>query len=355
MSTNEFDRLIAENVSRQSYGYDTADWEKLTVQLGAARRKKRAMMFVYLSSGIAASIGIFLIGIVPLLSKKDKPLRQYQYSQRVSARATSGSADNNVGNTRPIDMWHSGHSKTFEGVSHEKEPNSTSDTIGNNDLLIGCNEEPENTSTPITNKQINISDVEHTSTMNGLENSMLPTFTDAVQKVDHKNINISVAGGVNYGTLNTGYTVGAAIDKKLNNRFGIEVMAAYVSNTTTAGSQGSNIYLPPTKPLSVVTSPLNYLQLTPMLNYSIAPKITLSAGADLQRLLEDHSVSIFYKDNVRIAPLMDLGALLRTEYSIGSRLKAGACYRFGINNILSPSNNYYERNYMQIQLKYKLH
>jgi hypothetical protein len=76
MSTNEFDRLIAKKVSHVSYEYDTSDWEKLTIQLAAARGKKRATVFAYLSSGIAASVTIFLI-VALIFSKKGTPAAQY--------------------------------------------------------------------------------------------------------------------------------------------------------------------------------------------------------------------------------------------------------------------------------------
>ena len=244
-------------------------------------------------------------------------------------------------------------------IPNKKQKYAAVDKVAYNDPSVAYNILPENILTRSGQKHIDTSGFEQKNRQHGYEEPMSLLMEEG-NKSDHKRINISVAGGPNYGTINTGYAIGAAVDKKLTNKFGLEVAVAYVGNTaSTSGTQS----LPPFRPRGyfpsttspVVTSPLNYLQFAPLANYSLFPKFTLSAGVDLQRLLQVHGVTVLYNDNTRVVPTMDLGMLLRTEYSMSPHIKAGLSYRFGANNLVSPGNNYLDRNYMQIQLKYKLH
>jgi len=370
MSTNEFDRLIAKKVSQVSYEYDTSDWEKLTIQLAAARKKKRAMVlaFTYLSSGVAASVAIFLVVVAPMLSKKGVPTAQYASKTHTLSPALSALSANNGVNIKSLVIQHIGNYNSSAAISHKKQAHQLLDTATNNVPVVADNNPTVNNSMQPAKKQIDTLSFEQRNKQHGYEKPM--TFIDVETENKHtKKINISVAGGVNYGTINTGYAVGAAVDKKLSNKFGVEVMVAYVGNSASApGSAISQYpsqpppYLPPMNgnqpkpsPIPAITSPLNYLQFAPMADYSLSKKISLSAGADVQRLLRDHDVTILYNDNTKVAPLVDVGMLLRTEYVIFPRLKAGLSYRLGANNIVSPGNNYIDRNYMQVQLKYKLH
>ncbi|HXS37842.1 MAG TPA: outer membrane beta-barrel protein [Flavipsychrobacter sp.] len=363
MSTNEFDRLIAKKVSQVSYDYDTSDWEKLTIQLAAARKKRRAMVlaFAYLSSGIAASVAIFLF-VAPMLSKKGVPAAQYASQIKTPPPAPSALSANSGVKIQSAVTQYTRHYKSPVAINHKKQEHLLSDTATYNASAIADNSHT-NTSMQPAKKTIDTLSFEETHRQHGYEEPM--TFIDETGNKPEKKINISVAGGINYGTINTGYAVGAAVDKKLSSKFGVEVTLAYVGNSaSTPGSTVNQIppFSPPfngsqpkPSPVSAVTSPLNYLQCAPMADYSLSKKITLSAGADLQRLLQDHDVTILYNDNTKVAPLVDVGMLLRTEYAIFPRLKAGLSYRLGANNIVSPGNNYIDRNYMQVQLKYKLH
>jgi len=360
MSTNEFDRLIAKNVSRVSYEYDANDWENLSIQLASARRKKRAVVFAYISSGIAASVAIALISIISMRAKKDLPATQYASTSHNAAPFTP--SVNSRTDIPSATAQHTSHYKAPAVISHKIQAHPLVNTGTYNAPIVVHNDLPANTLTHPAKKQIDTPGIEQKMRQHGYEEPML-SYTKTEDKSEHKRINLSVAAGFNYGTVNTGYAIGAAIDKKLGNKFGLEVMLAYVGNTASAsGSQyppQPPPYTPPGKPsplpATASSSPLNYLQFAPMADYSLSKKLTLSAGADLQRLLQDHDVTILYNDNLKVAPPIDLGMLLRTEYAIFPFLKAGLSYRLGANNIVAPGNNYFDRNYMQIQLKYKLH
>ncbi|MBS1690311.1 MAG: hypothetical protein JSS96_16390 [Bacteroidetes bacterium] len=360
MSTNEFDRLIAKKVSGVSYEYDANDWENLTVQLAAARRKKRALVFAYFSSGIAASVAILLISIIAIRSKKELPAIQYASTQHVSPVAPLTPSANSSVNIKSASVQPAAHYNSTTTIPHKNQTTHALDTLTNN-ISVAYNNIPENTSLQHPKEQIDTPGFEQKMRQHGYEEPML-SYTKTENNSGHKHINLSVAAGFNYGTINTGYAIGAAIDKKLGNKLGLEVTMAYVGNTAAASSGSSSQpppYSPPGKPspapVVASSSSLNYLQFAPMANYSLSKKITLSAGADLQRLLQDHDVTVMYDNDLKVAPPIDLGMLLRTEYAIFPFLKAGLSYRLGANNIVAPGNNYLDRNYMQIQLKYKLH
>jgi hypothetical protein len=359
MGTNELDRLIVKNVGRISYEYDADDWEALSAQLAAARRKKRVMAFTYISSGIAASVAIFLIGIVPMLSEKKTPA--VSYTSGLYIPPATPFAESSVSPQVPGAPAIGQRNPATALLASPQHAGPLSDTLIYSVPNAVNNNLAANISTPPVNKTIDTSGFEQKHQGHTYQSLEPLQYAATENKPDHKGINISVAGGVSYGTVNTGYVLGAVADRKLGNKFGLELTVAYVGNAAATDNStypsypGSNVYIPPVKPASVVTSPLNYLQLTPMLDYSLSKKITLSAGADVQRLLQDHNVTVFYNDNARVAPLIDLGMLLRVEYAVLPRLKAGVSYRLGTNNILSPGNHYLDRNYMQLQFRYKLH
>jgi len=363
MSTNEFDKLIVKNVSRVSYEYDAHDWEQTSLQLAAARRKKRTIMFIYVSSGIAASLAVFLIGIFPLLSKKETSVIQYVSKSQTPPPAPLAPSIYNSLNMPLPGTQHTGHYNASAMISHKKQAHPASDTIAYNASIIVSNKPPENIVTTSEKKQIDTSGFEQKKRQHGYEEPILQ-YAQVENRSGHTGINISLAAGVNYGTITTEYAIGATVDKKLSNKFGIEVIVAYVgSPTSVPGNQHPSSpfkprgYFPPMTPasVSVVTSPLSYLQFAPLADYSLSKKITLSAGPDLQGLLQQQSVTVLYNDNTRVAPTLDLGMLLKTEYAMSPSLKAGLSYRLGANNIVAPGSNYFDRNYMQIQLKYRLH
>lgn len=355
MSTSEFDRLIVKNVSRVSYEYDARDWEQLSLQLAAERRKKRAILFIYVSSGMAA-VAIFLIAILPMLSQKEASIPYASHLHTLPPTSPAPPVNNGV--NMPLLTQHTNHYNAAAIITHKKQTHPTPDTIAYSAPAIVYNDQPANTVITPSTKHIDTTAPEQKDRQHGYNEPILSQYAAIENKPDHRRINISVAGGVNYGT-NTTYAIGAAVDKKLSNKFGVEVIVAYVGsgNQYHVLPSAPGGYFPPTTPLptSIALSPLNYLQFTPLAGYSLSKKITLSAGADLQRLLQEHDVTVLYNDAIKVVPPIDLGMLLRTEYAVSSSFKAGLSYRMGANNIVAPGNNYFDRNYMQVQVKYRLH
>lgn len=362
MSTNEFDRLIAKKASEASYEYDANDWGKFSGQMAAARKKKRTVVFAYTASGIAASVAVFILGIMPMLSKKDVPATQYASKPQIHSAPLSPSNNNGINTQSPATQ----QAVVYKSSPVKKQQHPAFDTTIKNTPVVAYNNPPVNTPSQPVEKQTFVAPATEQPAKQKVQQNEYGTlmplaYYEKEKKTDNRGVNISVAGGVNYGTINTGYAVGAAAERKISNKLGIEVTVAYVGNNASAPGQNAiSLFLPPNtnpqaKPAAEVDLPLNYLQCAPMADYSLSKKFTLAAGADLQRLLQDHNVSVLYNDEVKVAPIIDLGILLRTEYKISNHLKAGLSYRVGANNVFSSGTNYLDRNYMQVQLKYKLH
>ncbi len=381
MSNNEFDRLVAEKLKQTTFTYDPGDWDKLTVQLAEARHKKRTVLFVYKVSGIAASLLVCMIGISLLLSKKETittvSIRQHTASKIAMSAPAIPSTPIKTQAQNTIAITSANRSKTFT---------VTTKKTNNNQLLVNANI-IENTAsnmaaTPATSHDSENSAVAQTTLAEKFaqvdkkatpqqKSVALPLPGSSIQEevtVVRKNVNISVGGGVNYGTLNAGYALNAVADKRISNKMSIEVTMGYINNNSaTVTSYGASNYGPSNGPTnnkghivsntSSNTTPtqLNYLQFSPVAGYNVSKNISVGAGADLQRLLQDHETAVIYNDKEKVAPMTDIGLLLKTDYAVTTRLKGGVSYRIGANNLISAGNNYIDRNYMQVQLKYRLH
>ena len=186
-----------------------------------------------------------------------------------------------------------------------------------------------------------------------------------------KGTNISLAGGVNYGTLNGGYTAGLNARHHLG-RWYVESDVAFVNYDAAGATNVSN------NTLAVLVNNTNnvngamiasrsreapepqehvqYLQASPGIGYHLFKKITIGANADIQRMLQQNSNNTVQvsDDAVKLFPLTDYGIAGKAEVSVTSKLNAGIIYRQGMNNLLSAGTDYLDRRYLQVQLKYRL-
>ena len=49
-----------------------------------------------------------------------------------------------------------------------------------------------------------------------------------------------------------------------------------------------------------------------------------------------------------------MGLTGKTEYAVTKKLKAGVLYREGINNLINGGEEYLDRRYLQVQLKFRV-
>lgn len=183
--------------------------------------------------------------------------------------------------------------------------------------------------------------------------------------------NVAFGGGVNYGNLNTGYTAGASLKRKIGSDFFVDGTVAMIYNNNVnnvAVNNNTSTSLPPAgaaakNTASSFSSPalepiqrLYYVQINPSLGYQLDDRIALSVGGDVQQNLNS-SDQIVQPDNnnTKIFPTTDVGLTTKSEFTISPNLQAGLIYREGLNNLVgSDAGKYVNRRYLQVQFKYNI-
>jgi len=355
MTPNEFDRLLKKKLSQVPYPYDESDWEEVQMRLTLARAKKR-IPFGLLASGLAASIALLALGVSQFRSKdlasSSLPLRQVSIQKAPVVAATTKSRITTVKPTR------SEQTERLNTVPKTYNLPLKSKDTNNDNRALASNASPvkEALQSPEEHKSLTSSQ----KTYHPQQESQMPLYENSGESENNKRgINFSIAGGINYGNRHTGYAIGAIATKPLSNKIGVEVRLAYVNNSVVPGggpsSSGPGSVFQPGHPSAPTNLTLNYLQLASMTDFNVTKKLTLSAGADIQKLLQERDIAILYNDAEKVIPAVDMGLLLRTEYGLSDRLRAGMSYRLGMKNAISSEKNYLERNYMQVEFRYKLY
>jgi hypothetical protein len=99
---------------------------------------------------------------------------------------------------------------------------------------------------------------------------------------------------------------------------------------------------------------LNYAQMSPSVGIKIIKRISIGAGPDFQQMIGGNrpAASPLDHGNIQEAPSFDVGMTAKTEYTVTKKIRAGVYYRKGINDLISPSDRYINRDYLQFQLKW---
>ena len=221
------------------------------------------------------------------------------------------------------------------------------------------------------------------------------TFREDEQMKQQPKVAIILSGGVNYSSQGNGYTVGATARRMINEKVYVESDIAFVGTNnshevsymdySSNNTNGANINTAtgnhsigakgvanksadgfysrtstetPAQPqgvLKTANQPYNlyYAQITPSVGYKVMKHVSIGAGPDFQQMLVDNRPAVDPTDrsNVRVAPMFDIGFMGKTEISVTRNVKAAVYYREGINNIITPTNKYLDRNYVQFQVK----
>ena len=195
-----------------------------------------------------------------------------------------------------------------------------------------------------------------------------PDETRYASQSQSRKLKISLAGGYNRGNTNLGYMVGFNTRKNLGSKIYVEGDVAFASsrndqetislpeeNYETFRTLANNqLTAKPTAAKEAqVVNQLYYMQITPVVGYQVLDKLSVGAGADVQRLFRDGDKESFIVEDkiIKSMPAMDVGLVGKTEYTIYRNVKAGVQYRYGMNEVISPEKNYVNRSYLQVQLK----
>lgn len=183
---------------------------------------------------------------------------------------------------------------------------------------------------------------------------------------------ISLGGGVNYGNLNTGYTAGITVRRKVAGDFFVDGTVAMMYNnnaSNVAVNNGPSLTDPntATRPASFNETPLAspaldpiqklyYVQFNPSIGYQVEKHVALSVGGDFQQMLNKKEEIVQpQSNNSKLFPNFDVGLTTKSEFSITPNIQAGLMYREGLNNLLkNDGSKYVNRRYVQVQFKYNI-
>jgi len=387
MSINEFDKLIVDRFDEQELEFNPAQWAKLSQQL-PAEKKTIAFAGWKKITGIAAAL---ILGFtvfawihnqrteVPSIATKtpehSRPDIDRQEEPAIAAKAPVTEAiatqppatENNIllPSARPSSARNGGITVTDLGKERviaqqaqlQPAPGATVDGNATEDIR---------TATP-GSAPLNFA--AGPKVLEKEKEQYYPDVDLAHQpKQNGSRTSISVAGGLNYGSMNTGYAAGITAKQKLGSRTYVEGDLAFVSNRADQASMtnsqfeivsngfdiGSAGVMDVPKPS---VNSFNYVQFAPSFGYQVLSKLSLSVGADIQRLLghDGREVKVAYiDDQPKMVPEMDLGFTGKTEVAITPKLRAGLLYREGVNNLVRgkpAAGEYLDRRYLQVQVK----
>ncbi|RYZ48349.1 MAG: hypothetical protein EOP49_18880 [Sphingobacteriales bacterium] len=183
---------------------------------------------------------------------------------------------------------------------------------------------------------------------------------------------ISLGGGVNYGNLNTGYTAGVTVRRKVAGDFFVDGTVAMMYNNNASNvmvNNGPSLAGAGTasRPSSFNESPLSspaldpiqklyYVQFNPSFGYQIEKHVALSVGGDFQQMLnKKEEIVLPESNNSKLFPNFDVGLTTKSEFSITPNIQAGLMYREGLSNLLrNDGSKYVNRRYVQVQFKYNI-
>jgi hypothetical protein len=365
MKPKEFDELIRSKFDEGEFAYSPAQWGKLEERMDGKPGKRRGVIWLSLTAfatvgSVAASLAM-VFSVAAFLYQKETPVAMVQ---KPHADMTNVPA-------KPVQAYAYDVPAATPVATEEKVAAVTNTKTIMPTVVVAA-------ATPVP--QATLQETVKKVTEQETTNKPYYTFNtyEVPEKADvNRKVVISVAGGFNYGSSISGYSIGATGKKMLGDRLYIEgdvaivnsnasqkneysvpVPARNVSTRTTSATGGTGDVIPASSTGTVIQQTNNnayYAQLTPTVGYRVYKSLSIGVGADMQKLLQDNkSADGTRTDGVKDIAPYDFGFVAKTECALSKKVKAGIYYRQGVSNALMPGNNYLDRNYVQVQFKYTI-
>ena len=381
MKPKEFDALIRQKFDQNDFGYNPHNWERLEEQMdGRAKKRRIALWWLMPLMGVAASVTLAM-GVNNMWRFADEgnmgvvafSAPAYDYQNNTDNRIESSNA---IISSNTIAAHN--HKKAQKSVKKETEfginlDNAISSTESIHVRKVKLDEKAEP-----AKKNDNVKQVA------AKEN--YKTFKPEDEK-KVKKTSIILSGGFNQGNMNNGYTVGASIRRMINDKVYVENEIAFASsNNTQSMNSKQSPAISSSAPTPIpngagakvasanqrqeqlekpaddiwinqdVTYKLSYILIAPSVGCKITHHMSLAAGPDIQSSLPGQRPQYSRDDRSTqsFAPFTDFGLVAKSEYKITKQIKAGLSYRKGINNVLFPTGQYIDRDYMQVQVHYTI-
>jgi hypothetical protein len=362
MSLNEFDKLLKERFDEHEFAYNDANWDKLARQL--PEKSHKVLPFPWLKlTGVAAALAITVSGISYFSNKHES----VDIAQKVTPPALLQAQTPNPSLAKAVvPDNHTDHIPAKTAVSSKNSVTSTAKRKAASSNII--------TATPamVPVDYVPAKTSEHTTAPEVAKNEIITerqekkdapaniAFNNEIAFEPTARLNktfVSLTGGMNFGSMNTGYMAGINAKQKLSKKIFLESDLAIVGNT--ASQTFSRQQIPINTGGSLKGAPIDYkntnlvyVQVNPTVGYQLMKKVSVGVGADLQQMLNGGNTLVNVNDETKTIPASDFGLTGKTEISISPKIKAGILYREGINNLVNGSSDYFDRSYLQVQLKW---
>ena len=395
MKPKEFDELIRRKFEQNDFGYNPRNWDSLVEQMDG-RSKKRSMMMWWLMplAGVAASVAL-AGGVSPIMQWRDmRSAHATPHAKHATHHSIAATGPAQAGNSAGLNTvadhtdytTAAGDNNTNAKKQHTAITQTAPERFAINlDAAIG------NNSTAHTKKDnFNLSSaVQQVKKENENKNALadkegIHTFKPEAEVKKPSTFSVIISGGINHGSQSSGYAAGATVRKMINDKVYIESDVAFATSTQTTAQYGYSMQVsgasvagrpaaaarttstttdgkaaPPIAPVweNFETTPqtysLNYVQVTPSIGCKVMKKMSVGVGPDFQQMLTDNrpTINSYVTDNVKVAPTFDIGFVGKTEYNVTKTVKAAVSYRKGVNNILTPTDKYLDRDYLQFQVR----
>lgn len=384
MSKNKFDDLLLKKFQEGELEYQPESWNKLAQKL--PNKKRRLFLFPI---GIAAAIALIL-GSVLLFKQSNTEINNIPESrtftqQKVEEKSIVEPTIEEPKNTQTLNQVTNKTTKTSILANNNKQSKQNTSTIPNKTPFIKptiSKLKEENKTVAVANKEDKINnsvsetnnDIQNKKDIKIGESPMQNSYANAnsapdfwAKKSNRKETSIGVAGGVNYGSLNTGYAVGLTAKQGLGKDFFIDgtIAVMYNNNTSNLGNYAGKTSARSASGIVSMSSPafspnqnLYYVQFNPSFGYQIEKDIALSLGADVQKLVSndaDVNKVRFTQNGLEAIPTVDFGFTGKAEINVSPNIKTGVIFREGLNSLLSSNDvQYVNRRYFQVQFKYNI-
>ncbi len=369
MNKNEFDRLLNDKFDQFEFAYDPANWEKLSRRLPVSASRKPVALPWWKLAGVAAAVAIAISGAAwyfhrdTAASQRELSLEQKPSDLPAHQTSLARAAEAAPHEDAPIET---SPNNIPAAVFARKKPQATPAVAQGSGGEVP--EMAANTETTVTSPRaerattpsVTPPTTETHATTVATNQRMLQTSPSdnppVPAQLAQRKTSFSLLGGMNYGSLNTGYTAGISAKQKIGGKLFVQGDLAMVSNTAGQSftAQQQQTAWVNKAPIDYKEAHLLYVQLNPSVGYELIKNVSVGVGADVQQLLSNDNDLVEINNEVKTIPVTDLGFTGKTEVALSPRLRAGILYRQGVNNLVNSRTDFLDRRYLQIQLKFNV-
>lgn len=380
MLANNFDDLLRQRFEEEEPEYNPAAWTRLAARMEEKKSPKRGIIALWpVTIGIAASVTAAACMLMP--TEYPQP-RTIDIANLTAVRAV-------IEKSAPLTTTATELPQLATSPNEASAPFYTPQVMSAPVAII-CTKASVSADTVYSTSEFPVKS-ESAPTVTVVKPRVYASYTqgddaDDISLTPAKRIVISVAGGMQYGSLHAGYAAAINVRHDVGRRWYVDADMGYVQYNASGAQQvtffnnGGGVAARPAAGIGAkasgtggdpsVTTPdavpealptfqatqrprIQYVQATPGLGFRVSTHFTVGASVDIQRALMAKTAEgepPVQDADGKILPLTDLGAAGRMQWSITNRLKAGLSYRHGLNTTLQGKSNYLDRNYMQLQL-----